>query len=180
MVMARRRSGSPFADAKEQMAADSVKPTSSASATVTLKRFSLRCQNLFHGTCSRNLKWTLALLCLVCLVVLAFPAARRLPTREGDVQDQFLADDSQNELLQALHELPLPATYQELDALNAEFEDLDPLYILRWAAERLGPRLAQVTSFGPTGLVILHLISQCCARSVPIITMDTLYLFPER
>ena len=85
------------------------------------------------------------------------------------------SDDSQDELLEALYELPLPTTYQELDELNEEFADLDPRFILKWAHHHLAtPHLVQVTSFGPTGLVILRLLSQLhLLKDVQVITLDT-------
>ena len=81
-------------------------------------------------------------------------------------------NEKANELLQALYDLPLPSSQEELNELNEEFASLDPLFILLWAHRMLitpqnsqhlrhdktqqNHPLAQVTSFGPTGLVILH------------------------
>ena len=111
-----------------------------------------------------------------------------------------IIDTKQNELLDALYELPLPTTYQELDELNEELKELDPKFILQWAhmtylvhfahhdflttseqqQDTIQHPLVQVTSFGPTGLVILDILSQLnMLKDVPIITMDTLHLFPE-
>ncbi|KAL7539361.1 hypothetical protein ACHAXR_009224 [Thalassiosira sp. AJA248-18] len=98
--------------------------------------------------------------------------------------------DPQNELLTALYDLPLPTSIEELEEVNEELKDLDPEFILQWAHHHLvaTPKhheatahpLVQVTSFGPTGLVILDILSQLhLLRDVPIITMDTLHLFPE-
>jgi phosphoadenosine phosphosulfate reductase len=107
---------------------------------------------------------------------------------------------------------PLPATIREMDELNdGEFGDdstTDPSLVLRWAGRRLlttvapelprgddgstttttvaarrrGSPLVQVTSFGPTGLVILHLLSELDLLRdgrVPVVTLDTLHLFPQ-
>lgn len=69
-------------------------------------------------------------------------AARNATTGEGND-----ADDSLDELLRALYELPLPATEGELEALNEELADLDPGLVLRWAHRRIpSPRLVQVSS----------------------------------
>ncbi|KAL3789352.1 hypothetical protein HJC23_006506 [Cyclotella cryptica] len=101
-----------------------------------------------------------------------------------------------NELLQALYELNLPSSREELAALNEELAYLDPLFILKWAhhitstsqndqhlrhnKNQLIHPLVQVTSFGPTGLVILHLLSRLHVfNDVPVITLDTLHLFKE-
>jgi phosphoadenosine phosphosulfate reductase len=105
-------------------------------------------------------------------------------------------NEKANELLQALYDLPLPSSQDELNELNEEFASLDPLFILLWAHRMLitpqnsqhlrhdktqqNHPLAQVTSFGPTGLVILHLLSRAqVLKDVPVITLDTLHLFKE-
>mmetsp|Transcript_18044 Transcript_18044/g.37514 ORF Transcript_18044/g.37514 Transcript_18044/m.37514 type:complete len:638 (-) Transcript_18044:1-1914(-) len=109
----------------------------------------------------------------------------------------------------AVKELSLPLDYDELSQLNEEFENWDPSLILSWAhyqlyntqqnrmiqlddgrQQQISLRgsstkatthpIAQVTSFGPTGLIILHMLSEKnFLRDVPIITLDTLHLFPE-
>ena len=56
-----------------------------------------------------------------------------------------------------------------------------PEAVMRWASEVVpSHRWCQVTSFGPSGLVALHLLSKM--GSIPhgyIATIDTLHLFPE-
>jgi len=66
----------------------------------------------------------------------------------------------------------------ELQRLNAEFETATPNTILRWAAQTYGSKLAVVTSFQPTGIVTLHILSQI-APATPVLTLDTELLFPE-
>jgi phosphoadenosine phosphosulfate reductase len=66
----------------------------------------------------------------------------------------------------------------ELQRLNAEFETATPNTILRWAAETYGEKLAVVTSFQPTGIVTLHILSQIAPKT-PVLTLDTEILFPE-
>ncbi len=108
-----------------------------------------------------------------------------------------------------IKELSLPIDYDELSQLNDEFATWEPSLILSWAHFQLYNThrklttypddrrqeqnflrgsdskaathpMTQVTSFGPTGLVILHMLSEKnFLRDVPVITMDTLHLFPE-
>lgn len=66
----------------------------------------------------------------------------------------------------------------ELQRLNAEFEKAAPQDILRWAAKTYGDKLAVVTSFQPTGIVTLHMLSEI-APDTPVLTLDTELLFPE-
>jgi len=96
---------------------------------------------------------------------------------------------AETELLHALYELPLPTTQQELIELNDELAGLEPKFILQWAHHALSKvdgggwmshPLVQVTSFGPSGLVILdHLSKFNLLDTTPVITMDTLYLFQD-
>jgi phosphoadenosine phosphosulfate reductase len=59
------------------------------------------------------------------------------------------------------------------------FDDTtSPESILRWAAKTYGDRLAVVTSFQPTGIVILHML-QGIAPQTAVLTLDTGLLFPE-
>ena len=59
------------------------------------------------------------------------------------------------------------------------FETAHPRAILKWAVESYGGRgLVVVTSFGPAGMVIVHLLSEI-APDLPVIFLDTLYHFPE-
>ncbi|MEP7285860.1 MAG: phosphoadenylyl-sulfate reductase [Chloroflexota bacterium] len=65
-----------------------------------------------------------------------------------------------------------------LPQLNIDFEAGSPQDVLRWAAEMYGDSLAVVTSFQPTGIVTLHMLSEIAPRT-PILTLDTGLLFPE-
>jgi phosphoadenosine phosphosulfate reductase len=69
-------------------------------------------------------------------------------------------------------------TEAELHDLNSRFETLHPRLILRWAAETFGDKLAIVTSFQPTGIVTLHMMSLIAPRT-SVLTLDTGLLFPE-
>ena len=63
-------------------------------------------------------------------------------------------------------------------ALNAQLAPLALADFLRWSTITFGERLVQVTSFGPTGVVILdHLVK--INPDVAVTTIDTGFLFPE-
>lgn len=72
----------------------------------------------------------------------------------------------------------LPRQGAALEALNQELETLSLDAFLRWSLDTFGARIAHVTSFGPTGVVILdHLMRlEPAAR---VITLDTDFLFEE-
>jgi len=144
---------------------------------------------------------TLALLLLLSAIALA---SSLLATRAGRAAGLRSAgpgggspdkhDGAGEMLARALFEIPLPSSVDELDELNEELSALEPDLILRWAhnlffggsggdARRSGGGmhpLVQVTSFGSTGLAILHILSGSgMLEDVPVVTMDTLHLFPE-
>jgi phosphoadenosine phosphosulfate reductase len=64
------------------------------------------------------------------------------------------------------------------DIQSAELESASPQDILRWSAQTFGNKLAIVTSFQPTGIVTLHMMSEI-APDTPVLTLDTGLLFPE-
>ena len=64
--------------------------------------------------------------------------------------------------------------------LNRRLETRSLDAALRWCLETFGPRMAQVTSFGPAGMVILeHLmwLREATGQTVQVITIDTGFLF---
>ena len=69
-------------------------------------------------------------------------------------------------------------TPETLQDFSQKFESAAPQDVLRWAAEAFGDRLAVVTSFQPTGIVTLHMLSEIAPRT-PVLTLDTGLLFPE-
>ena len=71
---------------------------------------------------------------------------------------------------------PWPRT--RLSALNAQFEEQPPSVILEWAVRTFGDGLAQGTGFGPSGIVIMHLLDQIGAGTT-VFYLDTDLLFPE-
>ena len=70
-------------------------------------------------------------------------------------------------------------TQAEADALNARFEGVDTLSMLRTVfAEGLAGNVAVVSSFGTESAVLLHLVATA-DRNVPVIFVDTLKMFTE-
>lgn len=67
---------------------------------------------------------------------------------------------------------------EELTELNAQFEDRSPQDVLKWAFDTYGDNFAVVTSFQPTGIVTLHMLSEIAPKT-PILTLDTGLLFTE-
>lgn len=127
---------------------------------------------------------------LLVFIVATFITGRR-PSSTAHFDTAAPQDDKANELLQALYDLELPSTEADLIALNEEFATLDPVFIIKWAHHVfLAPQhlrhdkthhpFVQVTSFGPTGLVILNMLSTTqLLKDVPVVSMDTLHLFKE-
>jgi phosphoadenosine phosphosulfate reductase len=69
---------------------------------------------------------------------------------------------------------PHPQAPEDLD-----FDDADPSSIIEWAVERVGKdRLVLATSFQPSGMVNVHMLSKI-APEVPVVFIDTLYHFEE-
>jgi phosphoadenosine phosphosulfate reductase len=65
-----------------------------------------------------------------------------------------------------------------LDEVNARLEEADAAERVRWALEHLPGAHALSSSFGAQAAVSLHLVTRL-APSVPVILVDTGYLFPE-
>ena len=65
-----------------------------------------------------------------------------------------------------------------LDAINRELESLSLNGLLRWSLEQFGERIAHVTSFGPSGMVILDHVLRL-RPELRVITLDTQFLFDE-
>lgn len=61
--------------------------------------------------------------------------------------------------------------------LNDRFEDFSPEEILLWSYQTL-PKLLQSTAFGPTGMVIMHMMHKLKLQT-PTLFLDTLHHFPE-
>lgn len=69
-------------------------------------------------------------------------------------------------------------TRTRLSALNAQFEPRDPQVVLRWATDTFGDGLVQGTGFGPSGIVIMHMLGEVCPGAT-VFYLDTDLLFPE-
>ena len=139
--------------------------------------------------------------CFVCLFLIAVLTSLLTNNIGGQTQHNAKGRKSINnsvaetELLQALYNLQLPTNKKELIELNEELAGMEPKFILLWAHHTLLTKnsgmlrgkennglnlhpFVQVTSFGPTGLVILDQLSKYnLLDEVPVITMDTLHLF---
>jgi len=74
--------------------------------------------------------------------------------------------------------LSLPKNGAALDELNRELESLTLNGLLRWSLEQFGERIAHVTSFGPSGVVILDHVLRL-QPDLRVITLDTQFLFDE-
>lgn len=66
----------------------------------------------------------------------------------------------------------------DLNAVNAQLESASAQQIVRWAGETFGDGLVMTSSFGAQSAVMLHLVTSVLP-DVPIIFIDTGYLFPE-
>jgi phosphoadenosine phosphosulfate reductase len=72
----------------------------------------------------------------------------------------------------------LPKSGDELHRLNRHLESLSLEEFLRWSLHTFGERIAHVTSFGPSGVVILdHLLR--LKPDMRVMTIDTDFLFNE-
>lgn len=62
--------------------------------------------------------------------------------------------------------------------INADLDPYNPKEILRWAFENYAPDIALATGFGPSGVVLMHLVSQVRPETT-IFYLDTGLHFPE-
>ena len=65
-----------------------------------------------------------------------------------------------------------------LTQLNRQFELQPPRALLHWALETFGPHVALGTGFGPTGIVLMHMVTQIRPETT-IFYLDTGLLFSE-
>jgi len=73
---------------------------------------------------------------------------------------------------------PKDTTLFDVHRANHRMATADPEAIVRWAVTEFGERLALSSSFGAHSAAMLHLVTRIAPR-VPIIFVDTGYLFPE-
>lgn len=85
-----------------------------------------------------------------------------------------------SETIQVTEELKFSYFNQDTDfsSLNFEFEKHSLDELLQWSLSVYGDRLAQVTSFGPTGMVILDHLARL-SPGIRIVTLDPHFLFDE-
>lgn len=72
---------------------------------------------------------------------------------------------------------PFTAEY-DFDQLNNHFESRSLDEFLEWSLGTFGDKVTQVTSFGPSGMVILDHLARL-SPGIRIITLDTNFLFDE-
>jgi len=70
------------------------------------------------------------------------------------------------------------AQIEDLQAINRELENATAHARVKWALEQFGERLVMSTSFGVQSAALLHLANNV-APGLPVIFVDTGYLFPE-
>ncbi len=66
----------------------------------------------------------------------------------------------------------------QFDELNHQFKTLSLEEVLRWTLWTFGDKVAQVTSFGPAGIIILDRLAKL-APGIKVVTIDTSFLFPQ-
>ena len=76
-----------------------------------------------------------------------------------------------------LQEIPT-VTPHNLDQFNDSLATATLPIFLEWSLGAFGDKIAQVTSFGPAGIVILDHLARL-APGLRVITIDTHFLFPE-
>jgi phosphoadenosine phosphosulfate reductase len=77
------------------------------------------------------------------------------------------------------HDVTLFGDQVAADRLAAKFTSVDAQKLLRLAIEDLFPgRIALVSSFGADSAVLLHIVAEI-DKSLPVVFVDTLHLFPE-
>ena len=73
---------------------------------------------------------------------------------------------------------PAPELLAELADASASLEAAEPPEIVRWAAERFGPRLTMATAFGPEGCAIIHWLATVAPKT-HVFNLETGYQFKE-
>lgn len=72
----------------------------------------------------------------------------------------------------------VPSVSFDLDEVNETLEDAGPDEIVQWALRTFGRGLIMSSSFGAESALMLHLVTRD-APGVPVVFLDTGYLFPE-
>ena len=66
----------------------------------------------------------------------------------------------------------------DFQPINSHFAERSLMDLLRWSLSTFGDTIVQVTSFGPTGIVLLDHLARL-RPGMRVITLDTGFLFPE-
>jgi phosphoadenosine phosphosulfate reductase len=66
----------------------------------------------------------------------------------------------------------------DFSAINQYFADRSLDQLLQWSLGTFGDRVVQITSFGPTGMVILDALARL-SPGIRVVTLDTEFLFQE-
>ncbi len=69
-------------------------------------------------------------------------------------------------------------TPQQIQALQADLEHASPRAVLQWSYDTFGDAAAMATGFGPSGVVLMHLLSEL-RPGAAVFYLDTDLLFPE-
>mmetsp|Transcript_19491 Transcript_19491/g.43367 ORF Transcript_19491/g.43367 Transcript_19491/m.43367 type:complete len:539 (+) Transcript_19491:105-1721(+) len=138
-----------------------------------------------HGGRSKHFAPMMLLSCLVVLIIMARnlgPRPSSTVIRSGGLllrggRSGYTSSPMQ-QLVEGIKSSKLPSA--DLSSINAELSKMELDDVLLWAYEIYGNRLVDVTSFGYSGMVILHELNQLgLLKEVPVVTVDTLHLFPE-
>jgi phosphoadenosine phosphosulfate reductase len=79
---------------------------------------------------------------------------------------------------QTFFQPPVDPPRFDLDTMNRELEIQSAEQRVTWALENFPSRIVMTSSFGAQSAVCLHLVTQQCP-DIPVVLVDTGYLFPE-
>lgn len=65
---------------------------------------------------------------------------------------------------------------EELDQLNQQFEEADPIEVLKWGFETFGQDMVLGTGFGSSGVLLIHFLQEY-GFNIPVFYLDTNLLF---
>ena len=68
--------------------------------------------------------------------------------------------------------------FEEIEEANGQLQGASPFEVLRWAVDRIHPRLLMATAFGAEGCCIIHMLAEI-EPDTKIINLETGYQFPE-
>lgn len=71
-----------------------------------------------------------------------------------------------------------PWASEKLEALSARFANASPRELLAWGYETFGDQMVMATGFGPSGIVLMHIVSELRSDAT-VFFVDTDILFPE-